>query len=191
MSDVDRVLISLILCLAASLGAQHYRLATHPKPAAVVVRVTGGVAQPQIVRLPHGARVVHAITICGGFLPEAITEDVPLARLLEDGENLTVPTKTPTQPENPRSDTGTTTPYRAPKPTTSASPSSRLDLNSASFDELQSVPGIGPALAQRILEARESKPGGYFRSLEDLTDVRGIKGKTLERLRPHIKIEGS
>lgn len=62
----------------------------------------------------------------------------------------------------------------------------RIDVNRAAAAELQSLPGIGPKLSQRIVEAREKKP---FRSVEDLRRVPGIGAKTLERLRPHVIVE--
>lgn len=63
----------------------------------------------------------------------------------------------------------------------------KVDINSASSEELQTVPGLGPALAQRIIDFREEH--GPFERVEDLLNVRGIGVKTLERLRPHVKVE--
>lgn len=65
-----------------------------------------------------------------------------------------------------------------------------VDLNQANLDDLQTLPRVGPVLAQRILDARKASPGGSFGSLEELQSIRGIKGKTFERLKPHLKIEG-
>lgn len=67
--------------------------------------------------------------------------------------------------------------------------SAPLDVNRASLQELVNLPGVGPVLAQRIISARDSAPGGTFSSLEELETIRGIKGKTLARLRPHLKLE--
>lgn len=66
-----------------------------------------------------------------------------------------------------------------------------IDINTATMEELDRLPGVGPVLAQRILSAREAAPGATFSSLEELETIRGIKGKTLLRLRPHLKLEGS
>lgn len=70
-------------------------------------------------------------------------------------------------------------------------PIGTVDVNRASAEELDSLPGVGPVLAERIIQAREMAPGGTFSSLEELETIRGIKGKTLLRLRPHLKLEGS
>lgn len=67
----------------------------------------------------------------------------------------------------------------------------QIDVNRADAEQLDRLPGVGPVLAQRILEARKMAPGGTFSSLEELETIRGIKGKTLLRLRPHLKLEGS
>ena len=65
-----------------------------------------------------------------------------------------------------------------------------INLNLASLEELQTLPGVGPVLASRILEARSSQPQGSFTSLEDLTVIRGIKRKTLARFKPFLELEG-
>ena len=67
-----------------------------------------------------------------------------------------------------------------------AMPTERIDVNHATAEELRRLPGIGPTLSQRIVEVRAKQP---FRSVEDLSRVRGIGAKTLERLRPHVVVE--
>lgn len=66
-----------------------------------------------------------------------------------------------------------------------------LDVNLANAQDFESLPGIGPVLANRIVEARQASPGGTFGSLEELGAIRGIKAKTFSRLKPYLKIEGS
>ncbi|NKB87960.1 MAG: hypothetical protein GKS06_07050 [Acidobacteria bacterium] len=66
-------------------------------------------------------------------------------------------------------------------------PATPIDLNQASLETLQEVPGIGPAMAERILEWR--RENGPFEKVEDLLNIRGIGEKTLEKLRPHVKVD--
>jgi len=74
----------------------------------------------------------------------------------------------------------------AAKPAPAAARSSAVDLNSASEEQLQEVPGIGPSLAKKIVDFR--KENGPFKSVDDLLKVRGIGEKSLERLRPHLTV---
>lgn len=71
-----------------------------------------------------------------------------------------------------------------------ALPQGKVDINRATLDDLIAIPGVGPVMARRILEARQASNGGTFGSLEELAAIRGIKEKTLSRLRPYLKIEG-
>ncbi|WP_116451418.1 ComEA family DNA-binding protein [Blastococcus litoris] len=121
----------------------------------VVVSVVGQVVRPGLVTLPTGARVADAIAAAGGLLPEADAASVNLAAVVADGEQLAVGA--------PASPAGTTA---------GAAGGGRVDLNAAGVAELDALPGIGPVLAQRIVDQRESQ--GPFRSVEELDDVPGI-----------------
>lgn len=144
----------------------------------IVVHVAGQVNTPGVVEIPSGARVVDAITAAGGTTPEADTASVNLARPAVDGEQVYVASPGEVVPGLPDA------PGVAGSLGEGGGPDgagSLVNLNSATSDELQTLPGIGPALAQRILAWRESN--GTFGAVDQLQDVSGIGPVVLEGLR--------
>ncbi|WP_022890154.1 ComEA family DNA-binding protein [Agromyces italicus] len=126
---------------------------------AVLVHVLGAVAEPGLVELGEGARVVDAIAAAGGLTAEADPAGVNLARTVADGEQLVVPVVGAA----PAAGTG---------PAGNAPSDGKVHLNTADVAELDTLPRIGPALAQRIIDWREAN--GPFTSTEQLLDVAGI-----------------
>ncbi len=151
-------------------------------PAAeVVVHVVGAVHHPGLVRLPAGSRVVDAVRAAGGTTASARPASVNLARLLVDGEQLVVQRR------------GSTPLVAAPGPAgavgsagATPAPSAPVDLNSATLEALDALPGIGPVLAQRILDWRTAH--GRFSSVDELGEVSGIGEATLADLRPVVTV---
>lgn len=163
------------------------RLSPPPTPAPILVHVAGAVVHPQVYSLPPGSRVQEALAAAGGHLPEADLSALNLAAPLEDGERLWVPsagaavTPAPTggEPASPGRETSETLPERSP---------GRINLNTASPSELESLPGIGPALAQRIVAYRQAH--GPFTRAEDLLEVPGIGPATFAQIESLITLEG-
>jgi competence protein ComEA len=127
---------------------------------AVVVSVVGLVARPGLVTLPSGARVADAVQAAGGLLPGTDPAVVNLAALVTDGAQIAVGV--------PGDGTGA----EAAGDTAAGAGTGRVDLNSATAGELDSLPGIGPVLAQRIVDHRTRN--GPFRTVDQLDDVPGI-----------------
>lgn len=136
------------------------------------VHVAGAVRAPGLYALPSGARAVDAIAAAGGFASDAERAAVNLARPVVDGEQILVPVV-----------------GAAPLPPAPGAGPARdgvVDLNTADAVALEELPGIGPALAERILAWREEN--GRFASVEDLLAVPGIGEKLLEGLREQVRV---
>jgi competence protein ComEA len=133
------------------------------KPAAaklVVVDVAGAVRHTGLYRLRSGSRVDDAIAAAGGPTAKAQLDSVNLAAPVADGEQVIVPGR------------GAAGAVAASPPTAGSSPSAPLDLNSATLEQLEGLPGIGPVTAQKILDYRQAH--GAFHSIAELEGVPGI-----------------
>ncbi|HEX6967510.1 MAG TPA: ComEA family DNA-binding protein [Micromonosporaceae bacterium] len=139
----------------------------------VVVAVSGKVRRPGLVRLPAGARVADAIEGAGGTLPGAETSLLNLARKVTDGELILVGVTPP--PGTVTGATGET-----------VAGGGKVNLNTATQAQLETLPGVGPVLAQRILAYRERHGG--FRSVTDLRRVEGIGDARFEQLRDLVTV---
>lgn len=138
----------------------------------IYVHVLGAVVRPGLYLLDDGARVAEALAVAGGTLPGAELRGVNLARRVGDGEQIVVPAAGEIGP--------------APASGGSGSPAGPIDLNTADAAALEELPRIGPALAQRIIEWRESN--GRFTSVDDLLGVPGIGDKMLAGLRDRVRV---
>jgi competence protein ComEA len=148
------------------------------------VHLTGAVNAPGVYELPRGSILQDALNAAGGLKPSADSGRLNLAKPLNDGEQIVIPeAAAPGQP--------TFTPdARLPLPTTppdSAAPATLININTATQAELESLPEIGPATAQRILEYREAN--GPFNAVEDLLNVKGIGPATIEAIKPFVTIK--
>jgi len=164
-----------------------------PAPAELVVHVVGRVAAPGVVRLPAGSRVVDALDAAGGATPEADLAQVNLARPVVDGEQVLVPAPgeevapAPGPPlPAPAPGAAATVGGGSAAPGTGAAAGAPLDLNTATAADLDALPGIGPVLAQRILDTRAEM--GAFTSVEELGEVSGIGEARLADLRELVAV---
>ncbi len=144
-------------------GGQRNTNGTSSRPAGPYVHVAGAVRRPGLYRLPQGARVAAAVRRAGGPSARADLNLINLAARLQDGQQVVVPAT---------SATGVLSPSGADAP---------ISLGSATAEQLDGLDGIGPTLAERIVEYRQSKGG--FGSLDQLAEVEGIGEKRLEALK--------
>lgn len=165
---------------------QPISLPAPPTPSPLRVHVTGAVIAPGVYEVPAGAIVLDAIAAAGGPLAEADQNALNLARLVRDGDQIVVPFKssavtTAAPPDNQATGGGVTaSPFPAPLPT-AAGP---LNLNTATVEQLETLPGIGPSLAQRIVDYRAEH--GPFATIEAVMDVPGIGEGKFEAIKDLI-----
>ena len=151
------------------------RLMPPPTSQPILVYVAGAVAEPGVYPLPVGCRVRDAIQASGGLLPEADQNALNLAAFLEDGQRLYIPFR----------------PGPGPSPEASVEPEisaqTPININTATVEQLVSLPGIGPILAQRIVDYRQAN--GAFQRAGDLLEVAGIGPTSFERIRQLITVQ--
>lgn len=155
----------------------------------IVVHVVGAVVSPGVVVLADGARVADAIAAAGGAASDADTEQLNLARVLDDGEQVRVPHagEQLAAPDPGPSPPGASGGGAAAGSSGGSTPGGGVvNINTAGVSELEALPGIGPALAARIVEYRDGH--GPFASVDDLTDVPGIGPAKLEALRSQATV---
>ncbi|ADB31451.1 competence protein ComEA helix-hairpin-helix repeat protein [Kribbella flavida DSM 17836] len=145
---------------------------TATPPTTVVVHVAGKVRRPGLIHTRPGARVADALAAAGGALPGADLTTLNLARPVTDGEQILVGLPNLPPP--------------GPNPTPGRSTPTSVDLNTATLDQLDALPGVGPVLAQRILDYRTEH--GRFTTIDQLQEVPGVGTKKYEDLKPHVRI---
>jgi len=176
------VLLGLFVALVIWVVARNPRgqavtLRPVPTEKLLVVYVTGAVPRAGVYGLPQGSRVQDAISAAGGFLADANKDGINLARALEDGEQLDIPYAEGASPV-----IGT----EVPAATEETSSSDLININTASQAELETLPGIGPTTAQKIIAYREQS--GPFVNPQDIINVSGIGPGTYERIKDLITV---
>ena len=157
----------------------------------VICDVSGAVNSPQVVELKKGDRIEDAIQAAGGLTAKADISNINRAAVVNDGDKILIPEKgaavdasqqeqssapeqlQASQAGQPDQSTGTQTPA-----------SGKININSADSDQLQTITGVGPVTAQKIIDYRTQN--GAFRRIEDLTNVSGIGEKTFEKMKDQI-----
>jgi competence protein ComEA len=149
----------------------------HPSARAeqVVAAVAGKVRRPGLVTLASGSRVADAIAAAGGLLPGTDVGYLNLARKVTDGELIVVGAP----PPGAQAGAGT-------GPGEIGAPGGKVNLNTATLQQLDGLPGVGPVLAQRILSFRDEH--GAFRSVTDLRQVDGIGPARYEQLKDLVMV---
>ena len=144
-----------------------------PSPSPILVHVAGLVRNPGVFELREGDRVIDAIERAGGARRKAALDLLNLAAPLTDGQQVLVPRRGPARTAPPEAGAG-------------AAAQQTVNVNTADAAALETLPGIGPVLSQRIVDHREKH--GPFAAVEDLTEVSGIGEKRLEDLRDLVTV---
>jgi competence protein ComEA len=157
--------------------------ATAARTPTVTVDVVGKVRHPRVVDLPAGSRVLDAIQAAGGARPGADLTRLNRARVLVDGEQVVVgvpaaPAASGTSPGSGASGAGAGA--------VPGGPTGLVDLNTATVEELDTLPEVGPVTAEAILDYRAEHGG--FGSVDELLDIEGIGEKTLAKIAPHVTV---
>jgi competence protein ComEA len=168
------VLIGLVLggilwIVARSPRGNSVELLPAPTPAPLVVDVAGAVPRPGVYELPGGSRTKDAVEAAGGFLAEADKANINLAAPLEDGQKLDIPFLAGAEPVG--------VPQTTDQPTL-------VNINTATLEELDTLPGIGQTLAQAIIDYRDTY--GEFYYIEDIMNVPGIGDSTFNNIKDLI-----
>lgn len=149
-------------------------------PALIRVHVAGAVASPGVVSLPEGAIVQDAVTAAGGLTPDADPALLNLAAPLSEGMQIAIGTR-----DEPMGDLSPGIPGGGGGSSVGDA-AGQLDLNTATAEQLEALPGVGPVTAQSIVAWREEH--GRFTVVEELQEVSGIGPKTFQKLSPLVRV---
>jgi len=152
----------------------------------VIIHIAGAVKKPGVYQLKSTDRIVDAVKIAGGATEEANLDLINLAALLKDGQKIIVPYKTYSE----AGEEINTNTYNNEASVYSSSPvstSAKISINTANANMLQTLPGIGPVLSERIIEYRNQN--GLFGVIDDIKDVSGIGEKKFEGIKDLICVQ--
>lgn len=157
----------------------------------IIVHVSGAVQNEGVIELEENSRIADAIEKAGGFREDAYTKDVNLAYKLEDGMKIYIPTVE--EKENEKTNVIVESGIETENNNSSYSnasdgknTNSKVNINTASKEELDTLPGIGPSTAEKIINYR--KENGKFKSIEEIKDVSGIGDSKYENIKDMIEI---
>ena len=156
----------------------------------ILVHVSGQVKHNTVVELPADSRVKDAIEAAGGLTKQADLTNINLAYILDDGEKIYIPKKGEKIDAEDVGVIGTGSDTGQAGTSTSTSSSdktTKININKATQTELESIPGIGPSIAQKIIDYREVN--GNYTSVEDVKNVSGIGDAKYEKMKEYIKVK--
>ena len=169
--------------------SQTAEVQTPQPPKVLIVYITGEIRKPGVYKLSDDARIFQLIEMAGGFTSKADTESLNLAETLADGVHVHIGAKLQEQQEEAPRIPGMPASRASVQSGIQTRSPGLININTAAASELESLPGIGPALAQRIIEYRNTH--GNFSRPEDLINVRGIGQSKLAQVLPKITASNS
>lgn len=171
-------------------GTEENNVMESENASSIIVDVGGAVENPQVVELKENSRVADAISAAGGLKGIADTAGINQAAFVTDGEKVYIPAKgeaaSPAAGVSQTQVPGSSSASGNGLSTSVLSGSQKVNINQASSEELQTLNGVGPATAEKIMAYRSSN--GYFKTIEDIKSVDGIGDKTFEKLKEHITV---
>jgi competence protein ComEA len=174
------MLAGLLLLISRTPTGPSIPLVPAPTKEPLVVQVVGAVPRPGVYEFPEGARVRDAVAAAGGLLTEADMSLINQAAPLEDGQLLEIPSINGT-PGTPLAPVSTPVPGTTPIPNADL-----ININTATLEQLDSLPGIGPTTAQKIIDYRTEH--GPFTSIDKIMDVSGIGPSTFDKIKNLITV---
>ncbi len=181
----------IILLLSRPIHGKAVVLQPPPTALPLLIHVTGAVGKPGVVSIPPNSRVQDAIQAAGGLLPEADAGALNLVAPLEDGQRLLIPfinqESDASSPQEQEPTSNRTTVIDIDSSSVTATAQWPININTATQEELESLPEIGPVTAAKIIEYRTLN--GIFPTIEDIQKVKGIGPKTYEAIKDLITVD--
>ena len=147
----------------------------------IIIDIAGEIVSPGVYSLKEGSRIIDAIEIAGGLTEKADVRFINRAEMIFDGSKIYIPSK------EESTDTSIGTTYTtAGRTTVTIGANQLININTASSEELQKIPGVGPSTAEKIIAYRTTY--GKFKTIEDLINISGIGNKTLEKMKGYITV---
>ena len=158
----------------------------------IIIYIAGEVNKEGVYNLPEGSRIADAIEQAEGLTEDAYTEDINLAYKLEDGMKIKIPNKSETQKQLEEQnanieDSYITTESGASIKETQTKTIQKVNINTASQQELETLTGVGPSIASKIVEYR--KQNGLFKTIDDIKNVSGIGDNKFESFKDEICVK--
>ena len=155
----------------------------------IIIHIAGQVKSPGIIKIKEGARIADIIEKAGGLTETANIEDINLAYVVEDGQKIIIPSKEDKEEKetiNTENGDGIIV-NTAQNSNTNTTTFSKVNINKADTEQLQTLPGVGEATANKIIEYR--KESGEFKTIEDIKNVPGIGEAKYEEIKEKIKVK--
>lgn len=153
----------------------------------IVIHITGSITNPGIVKLQEGARIIDAIEAAGGLTQEADTARINLAYSIEDGQKIYIPSIHDPKESEQREEYITSEAGQEVIKEGESTKTNLVNINTAKQTELETIPGVGPSTATKIIEFREKN--GKFQTIEDIKNVNGIGEAKFNNMKDKICVK--
>jgi len=175
---VTFIVAGLIVLISSTPSGTPIELIPIPTSSGITVHISGAIINPGVYRLDQGSRIEDAVKKAGGLTETANIETVNLAKIIRDGEKINIPAIC-INCEN--------TSVKTTETDLIPSNDSPLNINTATIEELEQLPGIGPTIAEDIIEYREKV--GFFRSISELDNVPGLGPTKIQQFIDMVTVE--